>query len=156
MPYSPAFLNRQGHWITNYTEVGSADDLDWEEVDIMAREDHGHGKSIAYGYYHSDGLHSNNLTSDKCRTMVKFLEIPNYTLEEAIRILKNDGRVFYYGQQGTEMENRPVWVKVKWEQVGITACFGYNTEDKIIKRKWMTNGWSEVEEFLKNNIGIKE
>ena len=135
-PYSPAFLNREGHWITNWTEEGNEEDINWDAVEKQAINS-AKGKCIAYGYYHSEGLHSNNLTSDKCRTMLKFLGIPDYTLEDAIRILRNGGRVFYYGQPGTNMCGKPVWMKTKQEQLGITVCFGYNTEDKIITRRWI-------------------
>jgi len=83
------------------------------------------------------------------------VDFPNYTLEEAICILKNNGKVFYHGQSGTSMEDKPVWIRVKREQVGVTACFGCNTEDKIVKQKWMINGWTEIEDFLKNNVGLQ-
>lgn len=61
--YSVAIKNQKGHWITNYDQYASPDDINWENVETHCKET----GALAYGYYY--GHNSRNLTSARCRTV---------------------------------------------------------------------------------------
>ena len=143
--YSVAILGKYGQWLTNFGEYGSPEDINWDKVEQTCKQ----GKSIAYGYYQG-GMHSNNLTSDKNRTVIKFLELPKYTWEQAHKILVNDGKLFYSTLKINDQTPDVAWVKIKYEGFGITACFGYDGKDKIVSRKWYPGGWEDFKLWLLN------
>jgi len=143
--YSVAILGRHGQWLTNFGEYASLEEVDWDKVEHSCKKE----KSIAYGYYEA-GLHSNTLTSDKNRTVIKFLELPKYTWEEARKILVNSGKLFYPSLKVNDKTPDVVWVKTKFEEFGITVCLGYDGKDKIVFRKWYPGGWEDIKLFLLN------
>jgi hypothetical protein len=64
--YSVAFQRASdGIWFTNWGQYFNLDEINWPEVEKFATE-RGHK---AYGYYY--GTHSRNLTSARCRTVLK-------------------------------------------------------------------------------------
>lgn len=67
--YSVAFKNKKGIWITNWNEHTSLDDINWNEVEQFSKE----REHLAYGYYY--GHHSSGLTSARCRTVLKELQL---------------------------------------------------------------------------------
>lgn len=66
--YSVAIQRKDGIWFTNWGEYFSLDEIDFSKVDDHCKE---HG-DLAYGYYY--GNHSRNLTSARCRTVLKTYE----------------------------------------------------------------------------------
>ena len=48
--FSVCILNRKGFWITNYGQFFSIEDINWEEVEKLVKEQNG----IAYGYMYGD------------------------------------------------------------------------------------------------------
>jgi hypothetical protein len=140
--YSVAILNKNGNWFTNFGQFFNLGDIDWELVENFR------GNNIAYGYYY--GEHSCDLTSDKCRTIKKVLKIPNYTVESAMKILKNGGRIFYNG-----LDNQIKSLKIKHENVGYTFQFGNGFDNKIVSKRWYTNGDTDLKNFLSDNLGME-
>jgi hypothetical protein len=124
--YSVAILNKKGIWITNWHMCFQLDEINFEKVEDFCRKN----GDIGYGYYY--GEKSNNLTSDRYRTLLKIVNRPEYSITDATKILINKGRVFYDGQPGLQYENRMVWLKVRQEvDGGVTAQLGVGTDDKI-------------------------
>jgi hypothetical protein len=66
--YSIAFQTNSGVWVTNWNQYNSLEDINWEDVDSFSKK----GGYLAYGYYY--GTNSRELTSPKCRTIVKDLQ----------------------------------------------------------------------------------
>ncbi len=64
--YSVALQRKDGIWFTNYHKYFHLEELDWEKVEEFCKEQ---GNIISYGYYY--GTKSNELTSARCRTVVK-------------------------------------------------------------------------------------
>jgi len=63
--YSLALCDKKGIWFTNYQQYNSPDEINWDEVEKFCED----GDYTAYGYYY--GNHSRNLTSARCRTVLK-------------------------------------------------------------------------------------
>ena len=142
--YSIAILNEKGIWITNWHTYSKVEDINFDEVEKYCLE----SGCIGYGYYY--GEKSNNLTSERCRTVMKVLGIPTYTIESALKTLRSsDGKIFYTG-----LDEKIKWLKIKYEDVGYTFLFGNETSDKVIQKRWYINGNSDLLEFLKNNLGL--
>ena len=62
--YSVAIKNKHGHWITNYSQYFSLDDINWKEVKEFVDE----RDDLGYGYYY--GHNSKNLCSNRTRTVL--------------------------------------------------------------------------------------
>jgi len=62
-------IKRNNTWFTNWNQYFNLDDIDWKAVEAFCLE----RKDQAYGYYY--GHNSHNLTSERCRTVVKELQI---------------------------------------------------------------------------------
>ena len=62
--FSVAIKSKQGHWITNWHEYFSLEDIDWEQVETIVRISGWQG----YGYYY--GHNSSGLTSSRTRTIL--------------------------------------------------------------------------------------
>lgn len=62
--YSVCILTKAGHWVTNWHQYASQDDIDWDKVKKHV-EENGH---LAYGYMY--GVKSRNLTAKRCRTVL--------------------------------------------------------------------------------------
>ena len=65
--YSVAIKAKTGHWITNWHKYSFLEDINFNEVEKYCLE----SGALAYGYYY--GTKSNELTSARCRTVVKNL-----------------------------------------------------------------------------------
>ena len=66
--YSVAILGKDNKtWFTNWGQYFKLDDIDWQEVESHCLKNGNKG----YGYYY--GHKSRNLTSSRCRTIVKLL-----------------------------------------------------------------------------------
>ena len=70
--YSVALQRQDNIWVTNWGQFFKLDDINWEDVEQFAK-DHGHK---AYGYYY--GTNSRNLTSARCRTVLKEFPLDQY------------------------------------------------------------------------------
>ena len=65
--YSVAFKEKEGYWITNWGKHFDLEDVNWQEVEEFCKQ-----RGLpAYGYYY--GHKSNELTSARCRTVLKVL-----------------------------------------------------------------------------------
>lgn len=66
--YSVCIKNKDGVWVTNWGQYPKLDDINFDKVEefCVKRGD------LAYGYMY--GNKSRNLTSSKCRTVVKEIE----------------------------------------------------------------------------------
>ena len=65
--YSVAIQNKNGDWFTNWGQYFSLDEINFSDVEKYCIE----SKAKAYGYYY--GNKSRNLTSSKCRTVIKIM-----------------------------------------------------------------------------------
>jgi len=65
--YSVA-IKKNGYWLTNWYQYFDIQEIDWEQVESTAKINNWQG----YGYYY--GHNSRNLTSAKCRTVLKEFE----------------------------------------------------------------------------------
>ncbi len=66
--YSVAIQNKNGDWFTNWGQYFNLDEINFEDVEKYCFE----SKAKAYGYYY--GNKSRNLTSAKCRIILKVME----------------------------------------------------------------------------------
>ena len=62
--YSVAIKSKEGHWITNWHEYSSLQEIDWEGIKQFVNKD---GR-LGYGYYY--GNNSRNLCSSRTRTVL--------------------------------------------------------------------------------------
>lgn len=66
--YSVAIQNKAGVWFTNWGQYFNLDEIDFDRVEEFCKKN----GNTAYGYYY--GNKSRNLTSAKCRTVLKVME----------------------------------------------------------------------------------
>lgn len=66
--YSIALQNKEGVWLTNWHQYAEPSEINWSEVYRYSLE----VGNLAYGYYY--GHNSRDLTSARCRTVVKRLK----------------------------------------------------------------------------------